>query len=80
LKGKTHGKGTREEKRKDQSPNKRPTPQWGARRGENMKARTSKIRSFELILPRGMEEPRRHGEEERIQDYPQIVTQFPELY
>jgi hypothetical protein len=42
------------------------------KRRENMKPRTSKNPSFELILPRGMEEPWRHGEEERIQDYPQI--------
>ncbi len=44
-KGKAPSKGTREEKKKDQSPNKRTHPemetsQWGALIGENRKPRT----------------------------------------
>jgi hypothetical protein len=44
-KGKTPGKGTREEKRKDPNPNKRlhlkvQNTQWGALRRENMKPKT----------------------------------------
>jgi hypothetical protein len=44
-KGKTPSKGTRKEKRKDQSPNKRThqkaqNAQWGAQRGEIKKPRT----------------------------------------
>jgi len=32
-----------------------------------------------LILPREMELPLKAWGRERIQDYPQIVTQFPEI-